>query len=199
MADTEPARGLELEIEDEEPLNDAAPSGPVSNADAPYGYKKDGTPARKRGRKPGQTNGSSSGPSRARSSGSRGSLQQQIGGLIFTFNIPLQMALPRDALDTTEVLALAKAIDDECQRNARFRKIVEQALAVQGGTSLLLVISAIVGRRVVRHDLITLPEEVGGNAGADAALGAVIGFTVGQQPQVNIADMLKQTTTSSES
>lgn len=196
MADQEPDRALELDIELEEPLNDAAPSGPTS--DAPYGYKKDGTPAKKRGRPAGSGKSGTSSPSRARTSGSRGSLRDQIGGLIFTFNVPLQMALPRDALDTVEVMALAKAIDDECQRNARFRKFVENALAVQGGTSLLLVVAAIAGRRVVRHDLVTLPEEVGGNTGADAALGAVIGFTVGQQPQMNLSDMFKQTTGSSE-
>lgn len=197
MADQEPDRALELDIELEEPLNDAAPSGPTSDA-APYGYKKDGTPAKKRGRPAGSGKSGTSSPSRARTSGSRGSLRDQIGGLIFTFNVPLQMALPRDALDTVEVMALAKAIDDECQRNARFRKFVENALAVQGGTSLLLVVAAIAGRRVVRHDLVTLPEEVGGNTGADAALGAVIGFTVGQQPQMNLSDMFKQTTGSSE-
>lgn len=198
MADTEPARDLELEIEDEEPLNDAAPSGPVSTADAPYGYKKDGTPAKKRGRKPGQTTGSGSTPSRARSSGSRGSLEQQIGGFILTINMPLSMFLPKDALDFVEIQALAKAIDQECQRNARFRKMVEQALAVQGGTSLLLVVAAIAGRRVVRHDLISIPDPIG-NEGADVALGTVIGVVAGIKPDVDLASMFGQKTTSSES
>lgn len=193
--DQAPNRDLELEIEDEEPLNDSGLSGPTEAA--PYGYKKDGTPAKKRGRKPGSGSGSSSSPSRARSTSARSSLRDQIGGLLFTVNMPLSMFLPRDALDTVEILALAKAIDDECQRNARFKKFVEQALAVQGGTSLILVVAAIAGRRVVRHNIIEMPEPIS-NEGIDVALGAFIGITAGQQPNVDLASMFSQQTTSSE-
>jgi hypothetical protein len=58
---------------------------------------------------------------------------------------------------------------------------VDQALAVQGGTSLVLVIAAIAGRRVVRHNLVTVPAPIG-NDGADAMLGGIIGMTTGKGP-----------------
>jgi hypothetical protein len=93
--------------------------------------------------------------------------------------------MPQDSLDHTEIEALAHALDEECQRNARFRKMVERALAVQGGTSLILVVAAIAGRRVVRHNLITVPEPIG-NAGADAALGQIISMTTGKGPNLSV-------------
>ena len=145
---TEPNRDLALDIEDDVlgPV-EVTPSG--GSPDAPYGYKKDGTPAKKRGRPAGS---SSSGKTYApRRSGVN--LETSIGAFLVTINMPLQMFLAKDALDAAEIQALAHALNQECQRNARFRKYVEQALAVQGGTSLLLLVAAIAGRRVARHNI----------------------------------------------
>lgn len=175
--DTEPTRDLELDIEDEAPLNDAGPSGPV---DAPYGLKRDGTPAKKRGRPVGWRKGDSSGSSNnARARASKGSLETQIGAFLLTVNAPFMMFASTDALDVVEIQALAHAINEECNRSARFRKMVEQALSVQGGTSLVLIVAAIAGRRVVRHNLVTVPEPVG-NDKADALLGQIISMSTGQ-------------------
>lgn len=143
------------------------------SVDAPYGYKKDGTPAKKRGRQPGSTNGT-----RASRISSKGSLRTEIGGLLTMVNLPLMM-LPmtqKGALDPVEIDALAKAIDQECQTNATFRKYVEQMLKVQGGTNLMFVVAAIGARRVVRYDVI--PEEIlepiGGKDSVDLLIGQAI-------------------------
>ena len=133
-------------------------------------------PKRRRGRPPGSKNKTYGG----QPVGSRGrranSLEKEIGGLLVVINMPLQMVpmLQRDALDQTEITALAKAIDQECQNNPTFRKYVEQALKVQGGTNLLFIVAAIVGRRVIRHDLVTIPDEMGGNEAVDAVIGQAI-------------------------
>ena len=146
--------------------------------DAPYGLKKDGTPAKKRGRPSGSTNGTRSGGSRV---SRRGSLEKEIGGLIVMVNLPFQMvpALQKNALDQIEVSALAKGIDQQCQTSPTFRKYVEQALKVQGGTSLLAVVLMIAARRVVRNDLlpIEIPEEIGGAAGVDTIIGQALAAT----------------------
>lgn len=192
---TEPDRDLTLDIADDvlgpvetpESKNGASP-------DAPYGYKKDGTPAKKRGRPAGSSgSGKTYAPRR-----SSVSLQNQIGAFIVTVNMPLQLFMAKDALDVVEIQALAHALDQECQRNARFKKYVETALAVQGGTSLILVIAAIAGRRVARHNLIDVPEPLG-NEGLDAMLGGVISMTTGQGPMnANLFTMGKQETSSAE-
>jgi hypothetical protein len=108
----------------------------------------------------------------------------EIGGFLLLVNAPLQLvpALQRDALDVTEIQALAKATAQECQRNATFRKYVEQALKVQGGANLVGVVAIIVGRRVVRHNIIPIPDEIGGSAGADAALGSVVAMLATGKP-----------------
>jgi hypothetical protein len=141
--------------------------------DAPYGLKKDGTPAKRRGRQVGWRAGTST--SRVNR---KGSLEKEIGGLLVMVNMPLQMvpALQRDALDHVEITALAKAIDQQCQTSPQFRKYVEQLLKVQGGTSLVAVVALIAGRRVIRHDIlpIEIPEEIGGAAGVDLMLGQAI-------------------------
>lgn len=162
------------EIE-EEPRHDTAPEPEEDLSAAPYGYKKDGTPAKRRGRKPGFSPGKSSAPRRSGAA----SLESQIGAFLWTVNAPLQLIPPlqRDALDATEIQALAHAIDEECKRSPRFRKYVVQALSIQGGTSLFLVVGAIIGRRAIRHDIVPVPEEIGGKAGADALLGGVIAMS----------------------
>lgn len=148
---------------------------PIPSEDRAIG--EDGQPIkRRRGRPPGSKNKTYGG----QPVGSRGrranSLEKEIGGLLVVVNMPLQMVpmLQKDALDQTEITALAKAIDQECQNSPTFRKYVEQALRVQGGTSLLFVVAAIAARRVVRHEVITIPEEVGGNEGLDLIIGQAI-------------------------
>lgn len=145
--------------------------------DKPQELNADGSVKRKRGRPPGSKNKSGgSSPSRA------GSLETQIGALLWTVNIPLQLIpqLQRDALDQIEITALAKAIDAECKKSATFRKYVESALKVQGATSLVSVIALIAARRVVRHEIIDIPAEMGGAAGVDLTLGALISTVSGQ-------------------
>jgi hypothetical protein len=164
-------------------IDDVAPLDVPQNAsldaqgEAPYGRKKDGTPAKRRGRQPGWTAGSS-GTSRVNR---KGSLEKEIGGLLVVVNLPLQMlpATQRDALDQVELTALAKAIDQQCQTSPTFRKYVEQALKAQGGTSLLAVVGMIAARRVIRHDLIPIdiPEAIGGAAGVDMLIGQAIAAT----------------------
>jgi hypothetical protein len=162
-------------IDDVAPLDAAQVANNDVNNDAPYGYKKDGTPAKQRGRPKGSTNvGGTSRISR------KGSLEKEIGGLLVMINLPLQMvpALQRDALDTVEITALAKGLDAECQVNPRFRKYVEQLLKVQGGTSLIAVVAMIAARRAVRHDIIpNIPEEIGGKDGVDLMIGQAIAAT----------------------
>ena len=168
-----------LDLEDDGPLVGPIEGGPKSaSPDAPYGYKKDGTPAKKRGRPSGSSSSSSSRSDYAPRRGSV-SLENQIGAFLFTVNAPLQLFLSNDALDAVEIQALASAINQECQRNARFRKYVESALRVQGGTSLMLVVAAIAGRRVVRHNLVDIPQPIG-NEGADAMLGGIISMASGK-------------------
>jgi hypothetical protein len=127
-----------------------------ADAEAPYGRKKDGTPAKKRGRQAGYTLG-------PRTAGVRGkgSLKTQIGGLLTLVNMPLMMIPPlqRDVLAFDEIDALAEAIDQQCQVSPQFRKYVENALKVGGGTSLVGVIAIIVGRRAIRHDILPVPDE----------------------------------------
>lgn len=169
---TEPRRDLTLDLEDDVPGG-----GPAFKLtpDAPYGYKKDGTPAAKRGRKPGSSSTPSKGPRGPRTA----SLEKQIGGAIFFANMFVSIVSTKDALDPVEIEALAKAIDDECQRNARFKKYVESALAVQGGTNLALVVVMIIGRRAIRHNLVPIPQPIG-NEGADAAIGQLLSISTGK-------------------
>lgn len=160
----------EKDLEDIAPLE--APADTTfgePTADAPYGYKKDGTPAKRRGRPAGYKTG----PRTGRRSGS---LEKEIGGLIVMVNLPLQMvpALQRDALDHMEIQALSKAIDKQCQISPTFRKYVEQAISVQGGTSLVAIVAMIAARRVVRHDFVPIPEEIGGKDGVDLLIGQAI-------------------------
>lgn len=160
---------------------DVAPN--TTSEEAPYGYKKDGTPAKRRGRQPGSKNLGTT--RRGRGSGS---LKTQIGAMLVTFNMPLRM-LPMTqiyALDTSEIEALATAIDTECQNNAQFRKYVVSALNVQGVSSLIGVVAVIAGRRVIRAGVVPneILDPIGGKEGADAALGLFLPMmTAAPMPQ----------------
>ncbi len=164
-------------IDDIAPLDDAPQNAALdATGQAPYGYKKDGTPAKRRGRQPGWRAGTST--SRVNR---KGSLEKEIGGLLVVVNLPLMMipALQKDALEQVEITALARALDQQCQTSPTFRKYVEQALKAQGGTSLIAVVGMIAARRVIRHDLIPIeiPEAIGGAAGVDLLIGQAIAAT----------------------
>lgn len=58
-----------------------------------------------------------------------------------------------DELDDAEIVALAAAIDQQCQRSPRFRKYVENALSVGSGGALISTVGIIVARRASRHGL----------------------------------------------
>lgn len=171
-------------------LGDIGESEPIKGStDAPYGYKANGQPYQRRPPQRGIGRRGGGGGRR----GTTGSLRTQIGGMLVTVNMPIQIISSKNALDAVEIDALAKALDEECQRNARFRKYMEQMLAVQGGTSLILVVAAIAGRRVIRNNLVDVPKEVGGNEAADAIIGGFISMTAGNGPiNPNLMTMSKQ-------
>ena len=132
---------------------------------------------RRRGRPPGSKN-------RTTSSRTTANLEDQIGGLLILVNAPLQLipALSKDALDPTEIQALAKATALECERNATFKKYVMQVLKAQGSVGLIGVVALIASRRAIRHGLLPIPAEIGGNEGADQALGFVIATMASGKP-----------------
>lgn len=86
----------------------------------------------------------------------KGSLKAEIGGLIMSLNVLIMMVPPisNDRLDIVEMEALAEALDDQCKRSDRFRKMMENALAGSAGASLLGVVGIISARRAARHRLI---------------------------------------------
>ena len=144
-------------------------------------------PEKKRGRQPYprdaagniiRPDGSTSKPS-GRPAKSRGSLETQIGGFLTMWNTPIRMMLPLYALDPVEIEALAKALDMQCQTSPRFRKYMESALKGIGGVSLIGVLAVIVGRRVVRADLVPIPTEAPVNKEQiDAMLGGVLSMSI---------------------
>lgn len=150
-----------------------------------------GQPIKRRGRPVGSKNKTWRGQPVGSRRGTKDSLKTQIGAMLVTFNMPLRM-LPmtqKDALDVTEIEALATALDTECQNNPSFRKYVIKALQVQGTSSLIGVVAVIAGRRVVRHGLI--PDEalapLGGKEGADAMIGLMLPLMTAQPvPQMTV-------------
>lgn len=143
---------------------DFAPIDSDVLANQPVIATGDEPPKRRRGRPPGSKNRTSAGSTSSRN------LEKEIGAFLFTVNAPLMMipALQRDALDNVEIEALAKAIDQECRQNAKFRKYVETALKGMGVTNLAGVVLLIVGRRAIRHNLIPVDQIPGGQEGAAA-------------------------------
>lgn len=150
-----------------------------------------GEPIKRRGRPPGSKNRTYGGQPVGSRRGGKESLKTQIGAMLVTFNMPLRL-LPMtagDALDVTEIEALATALDTECQNNPSFRRYVVKALQVQGASSLVGVIAVIAGRRVVRHGVV--PDEIlaplGGKEGADVALGIMLPMMTAQPvPQMTV-------------
>lgn len=97
--------------------------------------------------------------------------QPAIAGLLMTINFGLMLVPPlsRDQLDEAEILALSTEIAEEAKRNARFGKLVDQAISVTGAGGLVTVIALILGRRASRHGI--LPPE------ADVQLGTLLVMT----------------------
>jgi hypothetical protein len=89
----------------------------------------------------------------------KASLEMQISGFVTLINMFVNSFKPDFALDPVESAALIKAIDQECQVNARFRKYVESLVKGVGGANLLGVVILIVGRRVVRAGVLPIPDE----------------------------------------
>lgn len=58
-----------------------------------------------------------------------------------------------DELDAGEINALASAIDAQCQRSPRFRKVIEQMLGVGSGGALITTLAMIATRRAARHGI----------------------------------------------
>lgn len=107
--------------------------------------------------------------------GSVKSLETQIGATLTVINMML-LSVPRirdDALDITEIQALAKSIDLQCKTSPRFRKYVETALAAGSGAGLLGVCIMIGARRAARHDII--PRDF------DGAFGSLLAGTLQQK------------------
>jgi hypothetical protein len=59
-----------------------------------------------------------------------------------------------DELDAAEIAALAAAIDAQCRRSPRFRKVVEGMLGAASGGTLVTVVALIAARRAARHGLV---------------------------------------------
>jgi hypothetical protein len=113
----------------------------------------------------------------------KASLEMQISGFVTLINMFVQSFKPSMALDQTESTALIKAIDAECQVNARFRKYVESVVKGAGSVNLLSVVLIIVGRRVVRAGVLPIPEDSPIQAPAiDNLLGTILSATTMQKP-----------------
>jgi len=83
------------------------------------------------------------------------SLQNDIAGLLVYANIMLAPVLKGDVMDDTEILALAKAVDEQARKSPRFRKAIDRALVAVGGTGLIGVCVVIAARRASRHGVIS--------------------------------------------
>jgi len=75
-----------------------------------------------------------------------------------------------DALDTYEIIALAKALDQQAKTSPRFRRYLEAMLGAGAGASLLGLVVMIGARRAARHGV--MPIET------DALIGELIQGTV---------------------
>lgn len=97
---------------------------------------------------------------------SRASLETRIAGMLILANSVVYFVpgLARDALDPTEITALAKAIDSQARQSPRFRRYIEAALTAGSGGQLFGVMAIIGMRRASRHGL--LPPEIDGTLGA---------------------------------
>lgn len=65
-----------------------------------------------------------------------------------------------DELDAAEIAALSAAIDAQCRRSPRFRKVVEGMLGAASGGTLVTVVGLIAARRAARHGLVPAQVDV---------------------------------------
>lgn len=89
-----------------------------------------------------------------------------------------------DELDGAEIAALASAIDAQCKRSPRFRKVVEGFLGAGSGGTLIAVVGLIAVRRMARHGV--LPPHL------DFTAGMVLSADVGAL--ADMADAAVETT-----
>lgn len=87
-------------------------------------------------------------------SGSQRSLQTDIAALLVQGNLMFAGILKGDVMDDLEIMALAKAVDEQAKKSPRFRAVVQRALTVSGGTGLISITVIILARRASRHGLI---------------------------------------------
>lgn len=113
---------------------------------------------------------------RAGSKASRRSLETEIGAMLIRLNMfVLITPFARDALDEHEIMALAKDINEQAQRSARFYRMVEIALNGTAGGGLPLTLGIVIGRRLARHNALPIPPDSGiTQAQIDDALGSLI-------------------------
>ena len=137
----------------------------VPLASLPPEAAQDTAPKRRRGRQPRDPNA----PAVTRRPRARKTLEPQIGAMLMTFNFAFMVIPPirNDALDEAEIVALAKAIDQQAQSSPTFHKYLKTMLDATSGGQLVSVVAIIAARRLARHE-IGLPME------ADAALGGML-------------------------
>ena len=87
------------------------------------------------------------------------SLEAQLDGFVTLVNTFVLAFKPLYGLDQLEKSALVKALDQQCQTSPKFRKYIEKFLQGAGGVNLLGVVLIIVSRRVLRANLIPIPDE----------------------------------------
>lgn len=110
------------------------------------------TPKR-RGRPPGSTNKTPSKRGRPRKS-----MADRIGGVLSMANLLFAFAPPQyqqDALDMTEITAIAKSLDEAAKENAQLYKYLDTALGGTGSAmlNLAIVVACVTGRRFARHGI----------------------------------------------
>ena len=89
----------------------------------------------------------------------KGSLESQISGFVTLANMLVNGFKPGMALDQAETTLLVRAIDQQAQSSPKFRKFLEGFLKGAGGVNLFGVVLLIASRRIVRANLVPLPEE----------------------------------------
>jgi hypothetical protein len=109
----------------------------------------------------------------------RRNLETEIGAFLVQVNMVILLVPPLrgDALDATEIMALAQGINEQAKRSPRFRRMVETALSVTGAGGLPVTIGIIATRRAARHGLVPLNLPISATD-LDATLGAFLQMTV---------------------
>lgn len=118
-------------------------------------------------------------PEPKKSTASR-SMVNNIAALLIQTNLMLAPLLKNDVMDDTEILALAKAVDDQAKKSPRFRKALVRMMEMSGGTGLVSISVIIIARRAARHGYLS-PDW-------DQKLGAYLALTQ-MTPQQMMAQM----------